>query len=433
MLKIITILSFLVVCFTSPAQSPFESYFTQPKGTADTLYFAFQDGIQLVVIDRYDSWERQVAFKEATQPRGASWADLMGPAPTNIYIFRNKAGEILKVYNADLTNIQGLKNTDFINTNSLSLHNLQDCRELNNHLMVWDGNNNVGLIDLKGEIVVPAIYDYIRRYQDFNDKRDKLIIEKDGLFGLLDADLKVLFPPMYRTSSDTNYAGYPEHNILNGQYIKVFKDEKCGLINEKGDVLIDFKFDDLRLIHDSCYVGLINRPDASANLYFWHRVGSCVVYDKHFNQLSEFKDYQQIEYFGINRFIVKKDNKYGVLDPEGKVIVPLEYDGLSSQNGGYYVFKGEKSGMIDLEGNILLPIEFERNMYFYGQAIYVSQDGLIGVYSDKYKLIAKPQYKYKSWDMGKYVLTREDGSKGFVFHQNEGSYYQSPEGEIIKF
>lgn len=433
MMKLLTILSFLLSSLNLFSQIHIRDTFTPPKFTPDTLYFAFNNGIQLIVIDSYDTWNRWVSYKDAIEPRGSSYRFELGPGPRNIYIFRNKEGKIIKVYNANLTNENGLKNTDYINTTSVALHSLEDYSQLNNHLKFYSENDKVGLINLQGEVVLPAIYDEIRKYQDDNDKRDKLIIEKDGMFGLVDAKLNILFPPIYRTGNDKNNYGYPEHNIINKQYLKVYKNGKCGLINENGDSLIAFKFDDIRLIHDTMYVGINYRTEANKNQYFWHRVENCIVYDKQFSQLTELKNYEQIEYNGIKRFIVKKDNKVGVLNHKGEVIVPLEYDHLTPQNGDYYVFKNDKSGMINLEGKIVIPIEFERNMYFYGQAIYVVQDGLIGVYSNTYKLIAKPKFKFKTWDMGKYVLTREDGSKGFVMHQKEGSYYQSPEGEIIKF
>jgi len=429
MLKTLAMLSFVVLSIDSIGQSTIRDVFT--KGTPDTLYFTFNEGIQLIVINNYDTWIRQVAFKEAAQPGGMPWSVLMGPAPRNTYLFRNKEGKILKVYNSNLTYGNGFKSIDYINTTISSLYEIEDYRELNNHLMFCNENSKVGLINLKGDVAVPAVYDNIRKYQDDNGKGDKLIIEQNGMFGFLDSNLNVLFQPIYNTSNDKSYLGYPEHNIINEQYIKVFKNEKCGLISESGDVLIDFLFDDIRLIHDTMYVGINYKIELSTSIYFWHRVESCIIYDKNFNQITELQNYDQIEYFGIKRFNVKKDNKYGVLNHKGEVVVTLEYDSLSGENGAYYVVKDNKSGMINLEGEIVLPIEFE-NMYFWGQAIYVTQEGLIGVYNNKYKLIAKPQFKYKTWDMGKYVLTREDGSKGFVMYQKEGSYYQSPEGEIIK-
>lgn len=432
MLKTSTLILWLIVSISIKAQISFELLFTEPKATADTLYFPFEDGVQLIVINYYDTWERQVAFKEAMQPRGMSWAAVMGPAPKNMYLFRNTEGKIVKTYNG-VSDGKRLKGMDYDNSGIFLLQGLRDFTEYNRHLKYYDLNDQVGLINTRGDIVVPAVYDDIRRYQDFDGEWEKLIIEKDGYFGFLDSNLNVLFPPIYRCSSDTNYYGYPEHNILNGQYIKVFKEGKCGLINDHGDVLIDFKYDNLLLIHDSMIVGLLNKELINPNQYFWNNVQACEIYDDKFNLITSLDEYDQIEYNGIKRFIVKKDNLVGVVNHKGKVIIPIEYNSLAPQDNNYYVVKGNKSGVISLEGKVLIPIEYECNMYFYDPAIYVTKNGLIGVYSDKYQLIAEPQYKQRYWEMGKFMLVRPDGSKGFVLHQKGGSYYQSPEGEVIKF
>ncbi len=435
MSKKITLIAFILFNLLNSIAQPFlENSLTIPKENPDTLYFAFNENdIQLIIIDSYDTWNGKAAFFDAIYPRGGSWA-FENPAPRNIYLFRNKDGEIIKTYNSILNNEYSLKSTNYINTNDSSLYSIQDYRELNNHLMFYGENDKVGLINLKGEVVLPANYDMIRKFQNGKGRKDNLIIVKDGFFGLLDSKLNELFPPIYSTSKN----GSPEQNIIYGQYIRVFKNGKCGIISENGDILIDFLFDEFKPIHDSLYIGLIYKDENEIknipihSHWDWgYKVTTCILFDKDFIIKTELKNFDYIYYWGIKRFIVKKDNKFGVLNHKGEVVIPLEYDNISSQNGNYFVYKGNKCGLINLEGKIVLPIEFN-SLQFYGQAIYVTQEGLIGVYNDKYKLIAKPQFKFKTWEMGKYILTREDGSKGFVMHKKEGSYYQSPEGEIIK-
>lgn len=432
MLKSYTLILLLILTISIKAQISLDGLFEEPKQTADTLYFPFEDSIQLIVINYYDTWERRVAYKEASQPRGMSWAAIMGPPPKNLYLFRNTEGKIVKTYNG-VSDGKGLKSMDYNNTSIYFLNGLRDFTEYNRHLKFYDQNEQVGLINTRGDIVVPAVYDDIRRYQDFDGYWDKLIIEKAGYFGLMDSNLQVLFSPIYRCSADSNYYGYPEHNILNGEYIKVFKEGKCGLINDHGDVLIDFKYDNLLPIHDSMIIGLINKALINPNQYFWKNVQACEIYDAKFKLITSLNEYDQIEYNGIKRFIVKKDNLVGVVDHKGKVIIPIEYNSLAPQDNDYYVVKGNKSGVISLEGKVLIPIEYECNMYFYEPAIYVTQNGLIGVYSNKYQLIAAPQYTQRYWEMGKFMLIRADGSKGFVWHEKGKSYYQSPEGEVVKF
>ena len=186
MLKRLAILSFLLFSYSITAQESvidLNSYHP-PKKTTDSLYFPYQNNIQLIVINNYDTWNGRVAFMERMQPRGLSWASLLGPTPKNVYIFRNKEGDIIKTYNdfesnsrlthTNISSSSQLKDTDYINTTDLSLFTMQDYRELNTHLMFYGDNDKVGLINLKGHIVLPAIYDNIIKYQDPEKKKRQI-------------------------------------------------------------------------------------------------------------------------------------------------------------------------------------------------------------------------------------------------------------------
>ena len=430
MFKSYTLSVLLLLQFSSNAQLTFNVHFTEPDRVADTLYFPFENGVQLIVIDYYETWDRYVSFMEFREPRSMPWSAVLGPSPNNVYLFRNTNGEIVQSYNG-MSDGKGLKGTDFVNTDVFSLSVIHDYNAYNKHLKFYDINQKMGLINLRGEVVVPAVYDEIRKYQDFDGQWDKMVIIRDGKFGLMDSNLNVLFPAIYQCDPERESYGYPEHNIINGQYIKVYRDGKCGLINVMGEILINLEFDNLISIHDSLIVGYTNKEVIDKNQHAWKNVQRCIVFDKSFKQIAAIDEYDQIEYNGIKRFIVKKDSLYGVVNHLGKVIIPLEYERLTPQEEVYYVTKNNKSGLISADGKILIPLKYEDSFYFYGQAIYVVENGLIGVYNDKYKLIVAPQFTARYWDMGKFMLVRPDGSKGFVLHLNGGSYYQSPEGVVV--
>ena len=139
MLKLYTLVLLLIFTISIKAQISLEGLFDEPKQTADTLYFPFEDGIQLIVINYYDTWERRVAYKEASQPRGMSWAAIMGPALKNVYLFRNTAGNIVKAYHG-ISDGKGLKGLDYFNADLIYLYGLSDFTEYNGHLKYYDLN-----------------------------------------------------------------------------------------------------------------------------------------------------------------------------------------------------------------------------------------------------------------------------------------------------
>ncbi|XOV66086.1 MAG: WG repeat-containing protein [Fluviicola sp.] len=404
----------------------------------DTLYYSFEDEIQLIVINTYDVYRRYGQQQDMLYPRGGSWFMDNPEALPNAYIFRNRKGEITHVYNRNYSNLDSLnlRDTGFINTKQISHHFVEDYAQLFGHFKIFGPDNKVGLINRKGEVVAPTIYDDIRKLYGYQSYTNKLLIVKDAHIGLLNKSGKVIFPPIYTTFQKADYVRSSEL-VIDGKNLKVFKDDRCGLINQEGDVLIDFQYDDIRLVHDSTYLATVKRPKKEithhGNNYMnkGYEVKSCVVFDRNFKQITKLEDYEYILYFNMLQLIVKRDGKFGLLNHLGEVIIPLEYESLTSQDGVYYVRKEGKMGVFSLNGDVMMPCEFEQ-IEMYGSAIYTIKNGLTGVFNRQFQRVADHQFIRRHWDMGKYILTRTDGSKGFVHHEKDNTYYQSPEGEIIK-
>ena len=80
---------------------------------------------------------------------------------------------------------------------------------------------------------------------------------------------------------------------------------------------------------------------------------------------------QEFEYDNIGKFgshgiawaLVQKDNKFGFIDAQGKLIVPVEYDNIgkfgSHGIAWALVQKGEKFGFIDAQGKLVVPVEYD--------------------------------------------------------------------------
>jgi hypothetical protein len=86
--------------------------------------------------------------------------------------------------------------------------------------------------------------------------------------------------------------------------------------------------------------------------------------------------FQDIQHTYINNtnqfFIVKVNNKYGVLNNSGNIIIPIKYDDISIMTNNDYnhtafivkigTYKDKekaKYGMLDIHGNIVIPIKYE--------------------------------------------------------------------------
>ena len=84
----------------------------------------------------------------------------------------------------------------------------------------------------KGTVIVPPKYDFIRVMQQFAEFT--FFVSSNGKFGVYKKG-KELFPPIYDYMDVTSYG-----------HFKVHKDNKWGLINDAGKIVIPIAYDDLR-------------------------------------------------------------------------------------------------------------------------------------------------------------------------------------------
>lgn len=415
-----------------PAENP-----VLPKDP-DTLYYPFNKaGLQLVIINTYDHWRKTGELYDQMYPRSGSWFMDHGSMPRNIYLWRTRSGEVVKRYHSPPTDSLHLRNTSYTNRNNFESIgvDVRDYHDFFGRFKIYGENNYEGLVNLEGEIVLPAVYEYIwgpHVYAAliFGELPAKLHVRKDGKVGMLNADLTELVPPVYDKINEYE---------LTGTHFKVIKDGKYGAIDQTGKVLVEPRFDELSLIHDSIVIGLIYHDSATLQKIpqntDWdegYQIKDCRVFDPDFRVIADLKGYEYICYWATNQFIVKKHGKFGVLSPTGAVVIPLEYNRMVFTEGYFLAEKKGRCGLINTAGKVVLPIDFTQ-VEIYGKAVYVVKDGLTGVYNDQFRLIAEPQFTERSWEMGRYILTRPDGSAGFVDHTwKEDAYYQSPEGTIQK-
>lgn len=119
-----------------------------------------------------------------------------------------------------------------------------------------------GFVDTKGKEVIPIQYDYATSFSG-----GLAIVKKDSLYGGIDKNGKTVIPFIY------DYVAYSKYN---DEVLRVRKDYKDLYINKKGERIFNFP-------------------------------------------------YEEVKYAGHHRIMVKKDGFWGVVDNEGKVILPIQY------------------------------------------------------------------------------------------------------------
>ena len=168
--------------------------------------------------------------------------------------------------------------------------------ELNTTVYMAHKDGKAGVLNMDRSVLVPFEYTDI----NYNIKQNLIYVKKDSLYGILRTDGTAFMPVEY------------DDILFDGSYYKTIKGKKVGLNAADGQEILPACFDN---IEDQKYMddALLQQGNKWSVLR-WVKDAPCdmKVY------------YQQVEYFN-QYFLVKENNKWGVVDKDKKGVLPLEY------------------------------------------------------------------------------------------------------------
>ena len=158
-------------------------------------------------------------------------------------------------------------------------------------------NNKQGILNSKGNLIIPIDYDFIEQ------KNHLAQLLKNGEILGFDLDNNIKLPDEYKGLFKRL-----------GPYYLTKKESLKGLINSDGNVVIDFKYQNILLVNDSL---------------FWAQTDSSwsLITDQQKNILTGISDYTPIS---KNVFRYLKNNKYGLIYGDQSIHYPAEYDAIQS-------------------------------------------------------------------------------------------------------
>ena len=130
--------------------------------------------------------------------------------------------------------------------------------------------------------------------------------------------------------------------------------KRWGLIDRKGQMIVEPKFDEIGQFFESFFGGSVSKLVALVkdedDVGFIHENGKMV------------NEYDEIGSFNEQGLaLAKKDGKLGFIDTTGKEIIPLIYDDIGSFNQQRLaiVKKDGKRGVIDTTGKEIIPLIYD--------------------------------------------------------------------------
>lgn len=242
---------------------------------------------------------------------------------------------------------------------------------------------------------------------------------QDGKYGLINFEGKQITKPIY---DEIASLPYKEGELL------VKQNEKYGVINIKGNKLIEIKYDEIAI--DEYYTdenqyqfaGYIVsiKTDQGYRYGYLNNKGKEILKTE-YNQISRVTEIQDNE----NSYLIFAQNgQYGV-NKNDKSIISNEYQSIryDATNHVFVVEKSKKYGIINLEGKLIVPVEYNQiditGIYFYaeneqGTTVY-NNNGTQANINPNVSILNTNNEKYKirinNENGTKYGLINQDGKQ----------------------
>lgn len=229
-----------------------------------------------------------------------------------------------------------------------------------------DNNNNImfaknvlkikkdgkyGLIDLNGKVILPSEYEQITALKGIENS---LIIIKDGKKGLVNEKGSIIIEPQYKEITNLGET-YKEG------YITIDEQGKYGVISTTKQQILENKYDNIKAIYlNNHYLVTENGQEKLIDI-----TGKTVLEKSGYDIISATQ----------KGFIIKENELYGAINTTGEKIIEPIYQYLKEVNEGIFIAKkNDKYGIIDEQQNIKLSFDYISMYYDNEINLYIAED-----------------------------------------------------------
>lgn len=225
-----------------------------------------------------------------------------------------------------------------------------------------------------------------------------------------------------------------DKRTITNSYISVYSNGKWGVINSKGDIIIEPTYDEMITIPDPTKEIFICQKNVDLN----NKTFTSKAIDDKQNTL--FTSYDEVEvlqnvlsdgsiYYQTNTLKVKKGDLYGLINFKGKELLPCEYtsiEPLQNVKNSFITVKDKLKGLVDDSGNIIIENKYADIQSLtdkYEDGYVVKND------SSKYGLI---NYNKKQILECKYSdISHVTGSNIYIVKEDDKIEAVNNKGEVI--
>ena len=217
-----------------------------------------------------------------------------------------------------------------------------------------------GVIDKNGNVKVPFVYDEELRFEE----ESYAIATKNNEVGLIDSHNKILIP-FGKQFIDEVFDRLDDKPKELANYFIVTNDNTAKIVDVTNKTIVN-DYQSIRPLFYDHSKFLVKKNEKFGVIDLTNKILSPIIYD-------EFSDW--VEYGPENRHIVKLGSKSGMLEEKTfKVKIPVDYNFVFISRFVVFVEKNKKYGIIDLNNKILCPLIYDELKPNFGYGLGFGDD-----------------------------------------------------------
>lgn len=215
-------------------------------------------------------------------------------------------------------------------------------------------------------------------------------------------------------------------------YFSAYKNGKWGVINQAGNEIIPFTYEEMIIVPDSSKAIFVTIGDVD---YVAGTYKTKVLNEKNEELFTSYEQVDAIDNFDEaqnlwyekNVLKVKKDGKYGLINTQGKEILECKYDEITSLKGttnSLIIKKDGKVGIASNVGDVIVPAEYKEVKAF-GQDysdgyIVINEENKQGLIGSNKKAVLETNYEEIKLVTGNnYYVVKENGVVKIINSEKE--------------
>ncbi len=226
-------------------------------------------------------------------------------------------------------------------TNKIIVPFIYNRIEYKNNRLIVEKQSKQGLITLNNEKVTTNKYRYILP----RENNRFLLLTDSSRYGLCDSVGRILIPTKYKHISPTEMDEF---------YISENDEKLNGVFDFNGNVI----FPEIYKFYTIDKYKIFAKCGTQAFILNLKNLSDSIKLDDKIDLIETQRHYSSTEKFFQ---IIKKSNKYGLINSDNKIMIPVIYDELtSSQHWRYFLIKqNNKLGLINVDGKIIKELIYD--------------------------------------------------------------------------